>query len=261
MVRIAVVSDVHGNLTAYRAVLEDAERRGADVVLNLGDVAGKGPRGSECVQLTRERCALTVMGNWEVVLSDLSRRMTHPGMQWWRAELTDDDRAWMRSLPVAHHLLLSGRQVRFVHASTDSPFTRIWRHHSKEEFDSFFAATPLTERDGPSPTPDVAVYGDLHHAYSEVIDGRTLINCGSAGNPLDEDPQLSYLLLEGELGSAEAAPFAYQFVRVPYDVDAEVAVARDLAMPLALEYEVELRTGVYRSLHVERGLRTPPVER
>ncbi len=259
MVRIAVVSDVHGNLTAYRAVLADAERRGADVVLNLGDVAGKGPRGSECVALTRERCALTVKGNWEVVLGEDSRRLTHPGMQWWRGQLTEDDRAWMRALPLAHHLRLSGRWVRFVHASTDSPFTRIWRHHSQEEFDSFFEQTPLT---GEGPTPDVVVYGDLHHAYSEVIDGRTLINCGSAGNPLDEDPHLSYLLLEGDDdgGGNHPAPFAYQFVRLPYDVDAEVAAAHEVSMPLTAEYEVELRTGVYRSLHVDRGLRPPPVE-
>lgn len=264
MVRIAVVSDVHGNLTAYRAVLADAERRGADVVLNLGDVAGKGPRGSACVALTRERCALTVKGNWEVVLSEDARRLTRPGMQWWRSELTDEDRAWMRGLPLAHHLRLSGRLVRFVHASTDSPFTRIWRHHSQAEFDSFFEQTPLT---GQGPAPDVVVYGDLHHAYSEVIGGRTLINCGSAGNPLDEDPQLSYLVLEGEDddgqdggGGLRPVPFAYQFVRVPYDVDAEVAAARGVSMPLTEAYEVELRTGVYRSLHAERGLRTPTDE-
>lgn len=253
--RIAVVSDVHGNLTAYRAVLADAAARGADLVLNLGDVIGKGPRGSECVALTRERCALTVAGNWEVVLSDDARRLTHPGMRWWREELSEADRAWMRALPLAHHLRLSGRWVRFVHASTDSPFTRIWRHHTQEEFDSFFEQTPLTEHDGPSPTPDVVVYGDLHHVYSEVIGGRTLINCGSAGNPLDEDPHVAYLLLEGVLDGEEPAPFSWQQVRLPHDVDAEVAVARELAMPLTEEYEVELRTGVYRSLHVERGLR------
>ena len=58
--RVAVVSDVHGNLTAYEAVLADIDARGITRVVNLGDVVGKGPRGAACVALTQERCEATV---------------------------------------------------------------------------------------------------------------------------------------------------------------------------------------------------------
>ena len=58
MERIAVLSDVHGNMTAFDAVLRDLDARGIDTVLNLGDVVGKGPRGSAAVARSRERCAV-----------------------------------------------------------------------------------------------------------------------------------------------------------------------------------------------------------
>ena len=70
---------------------------------------------------------------------------------------------------------------------------------------------------------------------------------GSVGNPLDE-PVRSYVVLSGELGSAEEGPFGLEIVRVPYDVEAEVEVAHALGMPETEPWEVELRTGVYRGL-------------
>lgn len=69
---MAVISDVHGNVTALRAVLADIERRGTDRIVSLGDVAGKGPRGSEAVAITRQTCLVTVRGNWEAYLGSLA---------------------------------------------------------------------------------------------------------------------------------------------------------------------------------------------
>ncbi|WP_454299164.1 metallophosphoesterase family protein [Salana multivorans] len=95
-------------------------------------------------------------------------------------------------------------------------------------------------------------YADIHDAYLEVDNGRTLFNVGSAGNPLDE-PTPSYVILEGVEGvegvdrsAARSAPFGLQFVRVPYDVESEIAVAEDLLMPTREQWAVELRTAVYR---------------
>jgi predicted phosphodiesterase len=65
--RIAVISDVHGNVTALRAVLADIKARGITRIVNLGDVVGKGPRGSAAIQITRERCAVTARGNRELL--------------------------------------------------------------------------------------------------------------------------------------------------------------------------------------------------
>ncbi|WP_250443285.1 metallophosphoesterase family protein [Actinotalea sp. C106] len=254
--RIAVVSDVHGNMTAYDAVLADIDARGIGTVINLGDVAGKGPRGSAAVARTRERCSVTVRGNWDDLLPTKEFPPGDP-MTWWKEELTADDRAWLAALPLVHHLELSGRRIRLLHASAESVHVRVHARHTDEQFDAMFATTPLT---GEGPAPTMVVYGDIHDAFVKVRDGRTLINAGSAGNPLDETAA-SYVVLEGVPAGSTADVFGLQMVRVPFDVEAEIAVARGVGMPSLEAYAVELRTGVYRGLHAERGLRAEDVLR
>ncbi|MFD4991518.1 metallophosphoesterase family protein [Cellulosimicrobium cellulans] len=241
--RIAILSDVHGNLSALDAVLADARSRGVTTFLNLGDMVGKGPRGRAVVDRCREVCAVSVRGNWE----DFLPRTPDDGLPehvWWRDELRADQRDWFGTLPLSHDLMLSGRRVRLFHASAAAVHTKVHLHHTPEEFAGMFAATDLT---GPGPEPAVVGYGDIHDAYVETRRGRTLFNTGSVGNPLDE-PTPVYAILEGVPGSPDPAPFSLQHVRVPYDVEAEVAVAYDVGMPQADAWAGELRTGVYRGL-------------
>jgi predicted phosphodiesterase len=249
--RIALISDLHGNVTAFEAVLADIESRGIRTIHNLGDVVGKGPRGSACVALTRERCAVTVRGNWDDFLPpEVPSFPRDAAFQWWHDELSAEDRQWLLALPLAHHLVLSGRVIRLVHASADSVYTRVRQAHTREEFDGMFEQTELT---GDGPTPDVVCYGDVHDAYLETKDSRTLVNVGSVGNPLDH-PTASYAILEGVPGDDAVHPFGVQFVRVPYDIEAEIAVAEELRMPTRDVWSIELRTGVFRGHHEEYGL-------
>ncbi|NDL55740.1 metallophosphoesterase [Phytoactinopolyspora sp. XMNu-373] len=247
--RLAILSDVHGNVTAYRSVLADIAARGITTVLNLGDVVGKGPRGSECVRISRERCTVTVRGNWDDSLPGKAGSSDH-AVRWWHDELTEDDRQWLRTLPLVHHVELSGRRVRLFHASAESVHTRVHFQHTEEQFAGMFATTELT---GDGPTPSVVGYGDIHDAYLEVSNGQTLFNVGSVGNSLDESTA-SYVIVEGVAGGDSTDPFGLQFVRVPYDIEAEIAAAADLGMPGLEAYAVELRTAVYRGLHDRLGL-------
>jgi imidazolonepropionase len=79
--QIAVISDVHGNVTALEAVLADIAARGITRIVNLGDLIGKGPRGAEAIRLCRQACEATVRGNWEagVVAHPDSTLITHIG--------------------------------------------------------------------------------------------------------------------------------------------------------------------------------------
>src|SRR5699024_11550500 len=123
--RIALLSDIHGNLTALEAVLADIDARGIETIYNLGDVAGKGPRGSAAVALSRERCALTVRGNWDDFLPVANPTDDdNEARRWWHEELTADDRQWLRELALACDLVLSGRRSRLFHASADRPEER-----------------------------------------------------------------------------------------------------------------------------------------
>jgi len=246
--RLAILSDVHGNLSALDAVVADARSHGVTTFVCLGDMVGKGPRGSAVVDRCRELCAVTVRGNWEDFLP-ATPDDGPPEHVWWRDELRPDQRDWFRTLPLSHDLLLSGRRVRLLHASAASVHTKVHLDHTPAEFAGMFAATDLT---GPGPDPTVVVYGDVHDAYVETRRGRTLVNTGSVGNPLDE-PVPVYAVLEGVPGSPDPAPFAVQHVRVPYDAEAEIAVAYDVGMPAADAWARELRTGLYRGLPLDEA--------
>lgn len=249
MHRLAVISDVHGNLTAYRRVLEDVHDRGIDQIVNLGDVIGKGPRGAECLALTRQRCQVTVRGNWDDFIGRDEVELA-ASTQWWRDRLSGAERRWLRELPFCHDVQLSGRRIRLFHASATSEYTRVHTSHTLEEFEGMFAATQAT---GVGPTPTVVGYGDIHATYLQVHHGRTLFNAGSVGNPLDE-PTAAYVILEGVPDGDVDDPFGLQVVRVRYDVERELREAAALSNPEQDAYEIELRQAVYRGRARRLGL-------
>ena len=241
--RIALISDVHGNLTALDAVLADIAARGITRIFNLGDYVGKGPRGSAVVDRCREVCEVNILGNWDDFLPDPAREMDSEGLRWWLKELREDQGTWLRALPFCHDFMLSGRQIRLFHASATTVHRRVRFDHDEQEFLGMFANTEAT---GDGPVPTVVGYGDTHDPFYEVdLDRRTLFNTGSVGNCLS-DPTPVYVILEGVPDSLDDAPFSIQFVRVPYDAAAELEVARTLGMPELDAYESELLHGTYR---------------
>ena len=106
---------------------------------------------------------------------------------------------------------------------------------------------------GLGPSSDVVVYGDIHDPFLRSGREGVLANVGSVGNQLD-DPTPSYVILEGDADGGAEAPFGIQFVRVPYDVEAEIEATLALGMPETEAYILELRTGVYRGDHAALGL-------
>ncbi|GAA1568995.1 metallophosphoesterase family protein [Kribbella hippodromi] len=261
MDRIALISDVHGNLTALEAVLDDIAARGIQRIFNLGDYVGKGPRGRAVVDKCREVCEVNLLGNWDDSLPDPNRTDDREALRWWKNELREEQWTWLRALPFAHDFRMSGHNVRLFHASSTDVHRRILYDHDEAEFSSFFDNTPAT---GDGPVPTVVGYADTHDPFYESDRGRTLFNTGSVGNSLG-DPTPVYVILEGVMDSTEPAPFSIQFVRVPYDAHAELAVARELAMPECDGYESELIHGLYRTNlytgipRAYHGRRTPTI--
>lgn len=247
--RIALISDVHGNLTALEAVLADIDARGISTIYNLGDYVGKGPRGREVVDLCRERCEVNILGNWDDFLPASGLGLDGwppdgPSLRWWREQLGPGQGEWLRSLPFNHDFWFSGRRVRLFHASEETVHRRVRFDHDEEEFLGLFRNTTATGLD--TTEPDLVAYGDTHDPYYETDRRRrTVINTGSVGNCMG-DPTPVYVVMEGVLGGREDAPFSVSFVRVPYDWESELAYAAEVGMPELECYALELREGVYR---------------
>ncbi|GGD55266.1 metallophosphoesterase family protein [Paenibacillus nasutitermitis] len=239
MDRIAVISDIHGNIPALEAVLADIRQRGITTIYCLGDLAGKGPGSDEAVDRVRDACTLVIRGNWD---ENMARDSEYPPIVWHQNKLGARRLDYLRELPIMIELHMSGRLIRLFHASPRSVHERIQPWDSHESRLSLFHASEYSSYAGEA---DVAGYGDIHNAFVQHLDGKALFNAGSVGNPL-EMTQASYAILEGRLNGRDLAPFGIQLVRVPYDIELAVQQAVEAQIPELEAYVVELRTAVYR---------------
>lgn len=239
--RLAIISDIHGNMPAFEAVLADIRARDIETIYCLGDLVGKGPDGATAVDMCRDLCVATVRGNWDEWTAGDG---VHPTHHWNRERLGADRLAWLRDLPGAVDFRLSGRAVRLFHASQVSVHHRVHQYDTRETHSLMFANTDFT---GDGTAPDIVGYGDIHVAYVKSFAQKCLFNAGSVGNPLDI-PEATYVVLEGHYGSDRTAPWAVNIVRVPYDIELAIRHAEASGMPDLPEYADELRTARYRGL-------------
>jgi predicted phosphodiesterase len=245
--RVALISDIHGNLTALDAVLGDIALRGINRIICLGDLVGKGPRSDATVDRCRDVCEVVLRGNWDDFIGD------NKGGQagaWYQAQLGRERLKYVSDLPLSMDLAVSGQRLRLFHASEESVHVRVLMSAGELRHLAMFNNTELT---GLGPTPDLVGYGDIHRAfvmsYRTVSEAgarhQTLFNVGSVGNPLDSSAA-SYAVIEGEFrDSRSTTGVSIQLVRVSYDIEAELSVARAMDMPNYAAYEQELRAGVY----------------
>lgn len=239
MDRIAVISDIHGNIPALEATLQDIRSRAIERILCLGDLVGKGPHSDRAVDICRAACAITIRGNWD---DFIVAETDNPVLQWHQQRLGPERLAYLASLPPTIEFLLSGKRVRLFHASQQSVYHRVHMNDTPANHVAMFSNTTFT---GHTFVPDVVGYGDIHRAYLATFEQRILFNVGSVGNPLDLT-QASYAILEGHYQSAEASSFAVQLVRVPYDIERAIRDAEEVQMPDLEPYANELRTAWYR---------------
>ena len=230
MSRIALISDIHGNLTALEAVLKDIEKRNVDQVYCLGDLVGKGPRGSECIDLIRKNCDKVIYGNWDVFIRD---ETDNEIIKWFQSQLTDEDFNYLASLPFYIEFELNGKLIRCFHASPRSVFERIApEYHPLEKCLSLFQNSEETESHHSKRTPDIVFYGDIHMTLLRSYEIGILCNVGSVGLDLIE---ATYVIVDGSYGAN-----SINFVRVPYDREAELMAARELGMVGYEQYYKEI---------------------
>ena len=237
MNRIAVISDIHGNIHALDAVLEDIKRRRIKRIFCLGDIVGKGPGSAAAVDTIRMHCEVVLKGNWDHHMTELKN---HNKLTWHQEELGEERLLYLKKLPVYSEFYMSGKLVRLCHASPHDVFHRVFLETDNDERIKLFAATPTIDKEA-----DVVGYGDIHGAHIDYFRYKTIFNAGSVGNPL-EITQASYAVIEGEYGSEEESSISISIVRVPYDIEDAIEHAAGSNMPYTEEYIKELRTAVYR---------------
>ena len=225
--RAAIVSDIHGNRTAFEAVLADLRQTAPDLVLHGGDLAGPGAGPVEVVDQIRDLGWGGVAGNTDELLfrpesltefaaqssaslASLFAAIAETAAAT-RAMLGEERLAWLRSLS---RLYTTQCSLALVHAGPKD----LWRAPALEASDADLESSysPLIS--------DVIVYGHIHTPYIRSIGGRIVANSGSVGLPYDGDRRASYLLLD------DAKP---SIRRVEYALDQELQALACCSLPHA----------------------------
>ncbi len=261
MSSIAVISDIHGNLEALKSVLEDIKKRNIEKIICLGDIIAKGSNQKECLELIKENCQIVLRGNCDEFFSldiDINKfnETEQKRIIWNHGKITDEDREYLLNLPLSHEMYISGRLVRFFHATPEKINGFVGNIDKIEKSYSLFLPSQNTESQNKA---DVVVYGHIHTAYLQRIYNRTIINTGSVGNAIDvirNDEKdgnnnfttlANYLIINGNLNSMnEKNPISFELVSIPYDNDKEIKSNIDNIE--FDDYKTEITTGKYRDM-------------
>ena len=230
--RVAVISDVHGNLHALRVVLDAVAGEEVDAIWCLGDLVGYGPRPNECCAEVERAAALCLVGNHDlgvlgrIPLEDFSDDAADAA-RWSQTVLTAEARQYLEGLAS----LAAADGIELFHASPRDP---VWEYILGDE--AARAAFALT-------SAPLVLVGHSHVALAFVFedgsvegtlapDGaeidlssrRWLLNPGSVGQPRDGDPRAAYLVLDLDARRA-------LFRRVPYRIERTQEEIRERGLP------------------------------
>jgi diadenosine tetraphosphatase ApaH/serine/threonine PP2A family protein phosphatase len=244
--RVAVVSDVHSNLPALKAVLESIEAAGPEEIWCLGDVVGYGAQPDECTALVRERCAISLNGNHDLAVTGAIdaasfSETARAAVGWTREHVSAETLEFLTGLSP------EGERGGFglFHASPRDP---IWEYvlsidQAEAGLDAqrericlighshvalFFTRPPSTGRRSFA-TGAQASDGDL----LDLAEGEWLLNPGSVGQPRDGDPRAAWLEIDTDDQTA-------RYHRVPYDAIAAGAAILEAGLPTALAERLQI---------------------
>ena len=244
--RCALLADIHGNLPALEAVLEDVNRRGVDATVHLGDLVGYAPWPDEVVDRLADAGVPGVAGNYDsTVATDAEHcgcraenpaqeALSHQSYTWTLARVSAETKARLRALPFridlrpggGHH---SGPSLRLIHGAPTLN-TLYWDEGRSDDF-ARKMASKLGATDG-----DAIVFGHTHVPWKRALDGMLFVNAGSVGRPKDGDPRAAWAI-----ATWDGAAIHVEHVRTEYDV--ERAAAGILASELPDEFAADLRRG------------------
>jgi putative phosphoesterase len=221
--RVAVITDIHGNLPALHASLQAIEAIRVDAVYCGGDLVGYGPHPNEVCRRLEERAIPTIYGNYDYAIGrDLEdcgcayvtqhdRELGQQSVDWTLAHTDQHSKHFMGGLPFDLRFELGEQRVRLVHGSPRKVNEYLFEDKPARTFERIAAGADC----------DLLVFGHTHKPWIHSYGGVLFVNCGSVGKPKDGDPRAAFALLElDDTGHVQAS-----IERVPYDAQ---AVAREV---------------------------------
>ena len=236
--RIAILSDIHGNAVALDACLDDlAAQGGVDRIIAAGDLCMDGPRPKKVLRRLREIGAHVVRGNTDrmIALEDPDRfaAADREGIMWQRGALGQDWVAWLGAAPVTLAIGDDADGLFVCHATPKADDQHVWPDAPDAQIEAMVEG--VVQR--------TIAFGHLHYPYVRNWRRRTLVNVASAGLPKDGDPRAHYAIF-----SKRSAGWSVRSRRVAFDVDKVERQLRKSGIPRAAERVTVLREHRYQQL-------------
>ncbi len=215
--RIACISDVHGNIYALNKVLENIDENNVDLIICLGDLTGYGPHPNEVVALIRRRRILCLKGNYDASVLDndftyiRDTSINSFSLPWTSEELRASHKLYLESLPENLSLVFENKSFLFVHGSPSSinEYLPLGSEDAKKHLNEI--------------KEEVLVCAHTHIPGLYEIDKKLLINSGSVGKPKNGSPVATYVLIDIE----KSGKIIGKVVQVDYDY---IKTAKDMEM-------------------------------
>lgn len=236
--RVAVLSDIHGNLVALDACLVDLASQGsADAIVAAGDLCLDGPKPKKVLQRLEELGAQCVRGNTDRYLAEGQRsgQTTTAAAQlaWTRKDLGEHWLSWLAELPFALRIGEDENQLLIVHANPKTDDEYIWPDADDVTLEAFIGDEPAT----------AIAFGHLHLPYVRIWRAKLLVNVAAVGIPKDGDPRACYAIFTEQSGGWEV-----KHRRVAFNVKKVATQLVDSGIPGSDELVATLRRHRYKRL-------------
>jgi predicted phosphodiesterase len=203
MPKIAIISDIHSNLEAFKAVLKEIKKLNIDKIYCCGDIVGYGAEPNKCIELVRKEKIISVKGNHDIGCvnlqdKELFNEWGKAAIEWSNKVLSQENKQFLFDLP--NYLEAEG--IYFVHGSPrDYLWEYVYPSCSGWDFREFFKMIKK----------DILVMGHTHVPFIKQFEGRLAINPGSVGQPRDKDSKACFCIFDTTSKKAEIK-------RVEYDI-------------------------------------------
>jgi len=230
--RIAFISDIHGNLPGLEAAVADAKARGAEQIICAGDLTGYGPFPDDICRFLTKWKIPSVIGNYDLKVLDSAKQgkasikkmkaKKRKILSWTIENIAKQNLRFLAGLPSHIDLKLpTGHNVLVVHGSPVSADDTVYPSITRQGLDKKLGDV----------RPDIFISGHTHIPFVKRFTGILVVNCGSVGYSIDGDPRPSYALIHTEKGHETHG----SIIRFEYDWKQTVAAMKQTDLPKAIQ--------------------------
>lgn len=229
--KFAVIGDIHSNIAALKAVVNDINQHDVDFTICTGDLVGYAPFPNEVIDYIRQRQIICIQGNYDQAIGNYkescgcdyqdTKSITVAGLsvQFTNTAISTTNRHYLKNLPERMTLKVGGKEILVVHGSP--------RRMNEYLFEDSLQVQEVTQE----LAADVLICGHTHKPYYRVINGKHVINSGSVGKPKHGNPNATYVIVAmKETGvNVDILEVLYEYEQVAQAIEDDALLPNEFA--------------------------------